>query len=121
MRFGLIAGIVGLGLLFCCATPVSHDNVPMNTYDQNTEYIVTDHPSGYTITLFYSQCQFIPESEAVATAYKSTLTSIGWEVVDNQGAKIKPINEQRIKISMDRNGMLGITSCQTSVLVEWKK
>mgnify|MGYP006104860663 FL=1 len=120
MRLGLVSAIVGIGLLAGCAAPVSHVNVPMQTYDQNTEYSVTDHPNGYTITVFYSRFQFIPESDAVATACKSALTSIGWEVADNRGVKIKPINEQRIKISMGRNGVSGITSCQASALAELK-
>lgn len=120
MRKAVVAGFVGLGLLAGCATPVSHVNAPMNTYDQNTKYSVIDHPKGYTITVFYSRYQFIPESDAVATACKSALTSIGWEVADNRGVEIKPINEQRIKISMGRNGVSGITSCQASALAELK-
>lgn len=120
MRLGLVPAIVGIGLLAGCATPVSHVNAPMNTYDQNTKYSVTDHPKGYTITVFYSRYQFIPESDAVATACTSALTSIGWEVADNRGVQIKPINEQRIKISMGRNIVSAITSCQASALVELK-
>jgi len=107
-----------VGLLSGCAVPVSHDNVPKNTYDQNTEYSVTDNPNGYAITVFYSRYQFIPESDAVATACKSALTSIAWEVADNKGIQIKPINEQRIRISMGRNGVSGITSCQATAVAE---
>jgi hypothetical protein len=121
MRSLLILGFVCLVSLAGCATPVSHENVAMHTYDQNTEYSISEHPKGYTITVFYSRYQFIPESDAVATACKAALTSIGWETADKQGKEIKSINEQRIKISMGRNGLSGITSCQASVLVEWKK
>jgi hypothetical protein len=51
---------------------------------------------------------------------KSALTAIGWEVADNRGVNIEPINEQRIRISMGRNGVTGITSCQSSALAEVK-
>ena len=120
MRKALVAGIIGIGLLAGCASPVSHDNAPKSTYDKNTEYSVTDNTSGYAVTVFYSRYQFIPESDAVATACKSALTSIAWEVADYRGVDINPINEQRIRISMGRNGVSGITSCQASALVELK-
>tara|TARA_B110000879_G_scaffold120175_1_gene159542 strand:+ start:196 stop:621 length:426 start_codon:yes stop_codon:yes gene_type:complete len=121
MHKTFILGLVFLISLAGCATPVSHENIAMQTYDQNTEYSISEHPKGYTITVFYSRYQFIPESDAVATACKAALTSIGWEVADKQGKEIKSINEQRIKVSMGRNGLTGITSCQASVLVEWQK
>ena len=120
MHKTFILGLVFLISLAGCATPVSHENIAMQTYDQNTEYSISEHPKGYTITVFYSRYQFIPESDAVATACKAALTSIGWETADKQGKEIKSINEQRIKVSMGRNGITGITSCQASVLVEWQ-
>jgi hypothetical protein len=106
--------------LGACATPVSHTNTPLSTYDKNTEYGVDDRPDGFGITVYYSRYQFIPESDAVATACKSMLTSIAWEVAERKGKPIDPINEQRIRVSMGRNGMSGITSCQAFALAKWK-
>ena len=120
MRNVLVSVIVALGLLAGCATPVSYNNVPMRTYDQNTEYNITNNSKGFTVTVFYSRYQFIPESDAVATACKAALTSIGWDESEKQGKEIKVINEQRIRISMGRNGITGITSCQATAPVEWK-
>ena len=107
--------------LVSCATPVSHVNVPMSTYDKDTEYNITPNETGFGITVFYSRYQMIPESDAVATACKSQLTSIAWEHADEAGKEIEPINEQRIRISMGRNGLSGITSCQASAKADWLK
>jgi hypothetical protein len=108
-------------LLASCATPVSHTNTPLSTYDKDTEYGIEERSDGFGITVYYSRYQFIPESSAVATACKSALTSIAWEVAEKKGKTVDPINEQRIRLSMGRNGLTGITSCQAFALVSWKK
>jgi len=113
--------ILMASLLASCATPVSYTNAPLSTYDKDTEYGIEDKPDGFGITVYYSRYQFIPESSAVATACKSALTSIAWEVSDKKGKAIDPVNDQRIRISMGRNGLSGITSCQAYVVVTWKK
>jgi hypothetical protein len=104
-----------------CATPVSHTNIPLSTYDKDTQYGVAESENGFGITVYYSRYQFIPESDAVATACKSQTTAISWEYAEKKGRKILPLNEQRIRISMGRNGLSGITSCQASAVVEWAK
>lgn len=45
---------------------------------------------------------------------------LAWEVAEKKGRKIDPINEQRIRISMGRNGFSGITSCQAFAVAKWK-
>jgi len=102
-----------------CTTPVSHSNAQLKQYDKNTEYDVTETPDGFEITVYYSRYQFIPESSAVAQACKSQLTAIAWEHADRSGRSIDPMNEQRIRISMGRNGLTGITSCQAHGVAEW--
>lgn len=102
-----------------CAIPVSHSNIPLSTYDKDTEYGIEEREDGFSITVYYSRYQLMPESSAVATACKSQLTAIAWEHADNLGRAIRPINEQRIRISMGRNGLSGITSCQAYALAEW--
>lgn len=103
-----------------CATPVGHRNIPLATYDKDTEYNITEREDGFSIVVYYSRYQFIPESDAVATACKQQLTAIAWEHSDNIGKLIEPVNEQRIRISMGRNGFSGITSCQATGVVKWK-
>lgn len=101
-----------------CATPVSHTNIPLSTYDKDTQYGVTESENGFGITVYYSRYQFIPESDAVATACKRQTTAIAWEHAEKKGKTILPVNEQRIRISMGRNALSGITSCQASAVVE---
>jgi hypothetical protein len=119
MKF--IYAILLLFLVSGCATPVRYTNAPLSTYDKDTEYAIEKREDGFSITVYYSRYQFIPESSAVATACKSQLTAIAWEHSDNEGKKNEPVNEQRIRISMGRNGISGITSCQANAIVKWEK
>jgi len=121
VTFGKIILIALLtGLIAGCATPVSHTNTPVSKYDKNTRSGFEDNADGFTATIKYSRYQFIPESDAVAIACKSQLTELAWEHADDLGREIEGINEQRIRISMGRNGITGITSCEASVMVKWK-
>ncbi len=103
-----------------CATPVNYANQPLSTYDKDTEYAVENQPDGFSITVYYSRYQMIPESQAVLAACKSNLMALAWEIADRKSKKIQPINEQRIKISMGRNGLSGITSCQATAIAKWE-
>jgi len=117
-----LQGLIILSMLLIgCATPVSHTNIPLSTYDKDTEFGIEEREDGFGITVFYSRYQLIPESDAVAKACQSQLTAIAWEHADKLGRPIEQVNEQRIRISMGRNGFTGITSCQASTIVSWKK
>lgn len=116
----ITSALLFVSALTGCATPVSHTNIPLSTYDKDTEYGIENREDGFAITVFYSRYQFMPESYAVATACKSQLTAIAWEHADNQGREIKPVNEQRIRISMGRNVLTGITSCQANAIAKWE-
>jgi hypothetical protein len=115
-----IAATAVAALLAGCATPVSYTTASMSTYDKDTEYAIDERPGGFGLTVYYSRYQFIPESDALAVACKSALTSLAWDIAERKGKKIEQINDQRIRISMGRNGLSGITSCQASAIVEWK-
>ena len=115
--FGLFTCLV---LISGCAKPVRHMNIPLSTYDKDTKFGIEQRQDGFGITVYYSRYQFIPESSAVATACKSQLTALAWEHSDKTGKPIVPVNEQRIRISMGRNGLLGITSCRAAAIVKWK-
>ncbi|CCG40123.1 hypothetical protein [Magnetospirillum molischianum] len=120
MRFFMVP----IAAIFCflvgCATPVSYSNTPLHTYDKDTEYEIEESPEGFSISIYYSRYQMVPESDAVATACKSQLTSIAWDEADRRGRKIE-LNEQRIRLSMGRNGLTGITSCQALGVARWAK
>ena len=106
-------------LLIGCATPVSHTASQMKTFDKDTEYVVDERADGFALTIAYSRYQFIPESDALTTACKSALTSLAWELAEKKGKKIRTLNEQRIRLSLGRNGLTGVTSCQANAIVEW--
>lgn len=118
MRGIFAAGAVALALAGC-ATPVSYTNAPMVGYDKNTEYAFEEKPGGFDLTVYYARYQFIPESDAVATACKAALMSLAWELAEQRGKKIQPINEQRIKLSMGRNGFGGMTLCSAFTTASW--
>ena len=116
----IFASLVLLVSLYGCATPVSHTNIPLNTYDKDTEYGLEERDDGFAITVYYSRYQFIPESDALAVACKSMLTAIAHEVADGRGKPINQINEQKIRLSFGRNGISGITSCQAYAVATYR-
>jgi hypothetical protein len=103
-----------------CATPVGYTNQPLATYDKDTEYRADDTPTGFNLTIYYSRYQFIPESGAVAVACKQALTALAHDLAQQRGRKIKPVDEQRIRLSFGRNGLSGVTSCSATAPVEWQ-
>lgn len=110
-----------LAVALCsCATPVGYTEKALARHDKNTTYRVDDHSVGFTVTMYYSRYQFVPESDAVLAAAKTNLTAICYDVADARGKEIRPINEQRIRMSMGRNGVTGITSWTGSVKVFYK-
>lgn len=111
--------LVLMVLLAGCTRPMGYTEKSMMTYDQNTKYSIQERDDGFTITTYYTRYQFVPESDSVLQASKSNLTAIAYEIAEAKSKKIKPINEQKIKISMGRNGLSGITSCSASVPVEY--
>lgn len=108
-------------LLTGCATPIKQTDAAMVAYDKDTDFAVTPRADGFALAVNYSRYQFIPESSAVATACKSALTAIAYEYAEKQGRKIQPLNEQRIRLSMGRNGLTGITSCSALAIAEWQQ
>ena len=116
-----IIGVVGIIIVVGCTKPVSHTSSPLHIYDKDTKYSIDTRTDGFAVTINYSRFQFVPESSAVATACKSNLTAIAWEYAEKVGRKIYPVNEQRIRISLGRNGIAGITSCQAHAIVKWKQ
>lgn len=116
MRF---AAVILVGLVSACATPVTYTDRPLQRFDKDTEYAVEGRTGGFTVTVYYSRYQFIPESDAVAVACKQALTAVAHDVAEGRGKKIQQINEQRIRISMGRNGVTGVTSCSATAPAEY--
>jgi hypothetical protein len=105
--------------LSACSTPIGRANAPLSTYDRDTEFNITESDGGFAITVYYSRYQFIPEGDTVAEACRQQMYSIAYEHAESLGRDIQPINEQRTRLSMGRNGLTGVSSCQAHTIVEW--
>lgn len=116
LRFLPLAAIVAFA---GCATPVRHIDGPMRDFDKNTQYTVIDRPDGFALEVRYARYQFIPESDAVAVACKQQALAVAYAEADRRGRKLAPINEQRMQVSMGRNGLSGITSCRAMAVAEY--
>lgn len=120
-RIPAILFIAACAVLAGCATAVPQGHGPSQTSDKDTSFTVVDTADGFTLAVVYARYQFIPESSAVASACKQALTATAYDVADKRGRKIERVNEQRIRISMGRNGFTGMTSCEASTPVAWAK
>jgi hypothetical protein len=117
----LIVAVAMLASATGCMMPTRYSAGPAVHYDKDTEYAVDERPNGFSLTIYYSRYQFIPENDALVVACKQALTSLAYDIAEQRGRKIERIEEQRIKISFGRNGLTGITSCTASSPVEWAK
>ena len=111
-----VAVLLAAAVVAGCASPSQKggDN-------RDAIYKVEDTAGGFTISTTYSRYQFVPESQAVQTACKQGLFAAAHDLAESLGRKIEQINEQRLRISMGRNGVTGITSCEASVPVVWAR
>lgn len=119
MRKQLLACIAA-ALLASCTTPLQQLGPSKVVVDRDTSYAVQERSDGFTVSVAYDRYQFVPETSAVMTACRAALLAAAYDVAERLGRTIDPINEQRIRISTGRNGLLGITSCEASVPVKWK-
>lgn len=116
-----LAAFIASVVLTACTTPLQQSGPDKIVLDRDTSYSVQDRPDGFTVTVAYDRYQFVPETAAVMSACRSALLAAAYDVADRKGRQIEPVNEQRIRISTGRNGLTGITSCEASAPVEWKR
>jgi hypothetical protein len=106
--------------LGACTTPADVSR-PLDAGKGNDAKIkIADTKNGFTVDVRYSRYQFIPESSALLEACRSIVTARAFEEASNRGREIEPINEQSIRISTGRNGLLGLTSCRAFAEARWK-
>lgn len=108
-----------IGMCVGCVTPVSGGGDALG--DRDATYKVENRPGGFMISSTYTHRQFIPESDVVQAACKQRLMATAHDYAKSFGRKIEPVNEQRIRISMGRNGLTGMTSCEASAPVMWAR
>lgn len=114
----LLAGVI---LLEGCTTPAGYTEKPLHQFDRNTTYRIDDSDTGFAVTVYYSRYQFVPESDVVAQAGKSALLSIAHTVAEARGHRLEAIDEQRIRMSMGRNGLTGVTSWSGTLEVRYEQ
>ncbi len=114
-----LLALLALLLAPSCATATRHLESPLMHYDKDTKYAIENRDDGFDIEVYYSRYQFIPESEVVVAACKSNLNYLANNHARSNNKNIVPINEQNIRISTGRNGLIGITSCTAGAAVYW--
>jgi hypothetical protein len=81
---------------------------------------VQDRPDGFVVTMSRAKYEFVPHTGAMWAACKSDVMATAHDIADRRGREIQPLDEQRIRLSVDRNGLTGITSCTTEAVAKWK-
>lgn len=107
-------------LMIGCATAKRQSNIVLDKSGQDAKYGILPTPDGFEIEIVYSRYQFVPESDAVSAACKSQLLALAYEHADAAGRSLEPINEQRVRVSMGRNGLAGTTTCRAHGVAKWK-
>ena len=104
-------------MLAGCAAKL--EKIPLqetHSYDKDTKFAIKEEGDGFFLTMDYVRSRrFLEFDAAYSKACKSQLTSIARELSDKTGRKIKPVNEESIKVSMNDD-----TSCHAQVKVEWE-
>lgn len=106
-------------LLGCVSAPKYADNEYLR-YDKDTKYSIVDETDGFSVFVYHSVYQFIPNELAVQQAAKQNAMAIAYEHSDYVGKGIQEINEQRIKMSSGRNGLTGVTTASVSLRAFYK-
>lgn len=111
MRF--ISALLFL-LLSACTSAQKLTSLPMKQYDADTKYAIEPNETGFVTYIEYSRYQFASEGDALAVACKSAVMNVAFHHAEQIKRKIDPINEQRIRISLGRNGASGVSTCSAS-------
>ena len=97
--------------LAACTTPADVTKPIGEGQHNDAKVEVKDIPNGFSVFVRYDRYQFIPETGALLVACKSLVTARAYEEAKSRGREIEPINEQAIRVSTGRNGVLGLTFC----------
>lgn len=104
----------------CVSSPVNFIEGEMIEYDKDTKFLISEYDDSFDITIQYARWQFFPEGDAAILACRSQLTAIAWEHAEKNNREIENINEQKVRVSLGRNGWSGMTTCNAFVNVRYK-
>lgn len=114
----LILLVVPLCLAACETVPPPP---PPSATSQNVTHRVDDSADGFTVSITYSQYQFVPDGGAVEAAGKIALVNLVHETARQRGKAIERINNDDIFGSISRNGLTGMTSWSGSARAQYKQ
>jgi hypothetical protein len=116
----LAALFVALVLIAGCAIPARREGLTYRPVDKDTEVAIEARPSGFSLFLVYSQYQWFPDLSAVRDACTKALPALAHEEADRRGRRLKPINHDRLAVTVGRNILTATTHCTGSVSVEYE-
>jgi predicted small secreted protein len=122
-RQTVTAGAVALlAMALAACTTAADVSKPIEAGKGNDAKVqIIDTADGFNVDVKYSRYQMIPESSALLVACRSMATARAYEEAKTRGKEIEPINEQTIRVSTGRNGLLGLTSCRAFAEAHWKR
>ncbi|MBD8679649.1 hypothetical protein [Sphingomonas sp. CFBP 13720] len=118
MKYAILAGLLGLA---ACTTAADVSQPLAEGKGNDAKIKVADTADGFTVDVRYSRYQFIPESGALLIACRSIATARAYEEAKSRGREIEPINEQTVRVSTGRNGLVGLTTCRAFAEAQWKR
>jgi hypothetical protein len=108
-------------MLTSCAMPRRSPAASLLPKDGNAEYVVLPHVTGFTVVVSYARPQCLPESAVVAEVCKRTSTALAYAHAEQHQQSIRPLGVQDVRLSLDPDSRVGITSCMATVTAEWAR
>lgn len=106
-----------LGLTVGCATLPGTGGLDGGA---DATYKVENRPGGFLISSTYISHQQVTERDARSSCKRSIIAT-AHDYADSFGRKIEPVNEERVRISMGRSAIPGMSTCEASVPVVWAR
>ncbi len=114
--------VIATALVLSACTTAADVSKPIDAgKGQDAKVNVVETDTGFTVDVKYSRYQMIPETSALLVACRSIVTARAHEEAKARGRAIEPINEQAVRVSTGRNGILGLTSCRAFLEARWQK
>jgi hypothetical protein len=114
--------VLGASLALSACTTAADVSKPIEAGKGNDAKVqIVDTADGFSVDVKYSRYQMIPESSALLVACRAIATARAYEEAKGRGKEIEPINEQTIRVSTGRNGLLGLTSCRAFAEAHFKR
>jgi hypothetical protein len=88
--------------------------------DDATEMRIEDRPGGFRIFVNRAHYQFFPDQAELRHACRTAITSLAHDHAAQQGRRLRPISQDRIRVDTGRNPLTATTFCSASATVEYE-